>query len=271
MRAHHATQTAIVAMQLRTLIAQPADPGDRDHEVRRLFYAINVTDAREGGVRGALRRIADQRLRALGGDDAADRLAGRRPAPLAVDRPAVARPDRCCCSTTRATRSRRARSARSSSRARPAATSCSATTATRTRPPRRSASGRLHTGDNAYADEDGYLYFFDRKKDMIKRAGENVSAIEVEAVLVRPSRRSPRPRSSASPTRSATRPSPRSSSPRTTRRALTEEHASSTAPEHAVAASRSRPSSPSRTSCRRPRSARSARTSCASSSRRRGG
>ena len=41
----------------------------------------------------------------------------------------------------------------------------------------------LYTGDNAYADEQGYLYFFDRKKDMIKRAGENVSAIEVESVL----------------------------------------------------------------------------------------
>jgi crotonobetaine/carnitine-CoA ligase len=47
--------------------------------------------------------------------------------------------------------------------------------------------GRLHTGDNAYADADGYLYFFDRKKDMIKRAGENVSAMEVEwAVLDHP-------------------------------------------------------------------------------------
>ena len=43
---------------------------------------------------------------------------------------------------------------------------------------------RLHTGDNAYADDEGYLYFFDRKKDMIKRAGENVSAIEVEWVLI---------------------------------------------------------------------------------------
>ncbi len=41
----------------------------------------------------------------------------------------------------------------------------------------------LHTGDNAYADEQGFLYFFDRKKDMIKRAGENVSALEVEAVI----------------------------------------------------------------------------------------
>ena len=52
--------------------------------------------------------------------------------------------------------------------------SCSATTRTRRRPPRAIRDGWLHTGDNAYADEQGYLYFFDRKKDMIKRAGENV-------------------------------------------------------------------------------------------------
>jgi crotonobetaine/carnitine-CoA ligase len=32
-------------------------------------------------------------------------------------------------------------------------------------------------------DEEGYFYFVDRKKDIIKRAGENVSAGEVEAVL----------------------------------------------------------------------------------------
>jgi crotonobetaine/carnitine-CoA ligase len=44
--------------------------------------------------------------------------------------------------------------------------------------------GWLHTGDNAYADAEGYLYFFDRKKDVIKRAGENVSAQEVETVLL---------------------------------------------------------------------------------------
>jgi carnitine-CoA ligase len=43
--------------------------------------------------------------------------------------------------------------------------------------------GRMHTGDNAYRDERGYLFFFDRKKDMIKRAAENVSAMEVEDAL----------------------------------------------------------------------------------------
>jgi crotonobetaine/carnitine-CoA ligase len=33
-------------------------------------------------------------------------------------------------------------------------------------------------------DEVGYVYFFDRKKDVIKRGAENVSASEVEKVLM---------------------------------------------------------------------------------------
>lgn len=41
----------------------------------------------------------------------------------------------------------------------------------------------FHTGDNARADEDGFLYFVDRKKDAIRRRGENISSFEVESVL----------------------------------------------------------------------------------------
>jgi len=43
--------------------------------------------------------------------------------------------------------------------------------------------GWLYTGDNGYMDEDGYFHFVDRKKDMIKRGGENVAAVEVEYVI----------------------------------------------------------------------------------------
>jgi carnitine-CoA ligase len=43
----------------------------------------------------------------------------------------------------------------------------------------------FHTGDNARSDPDGYLYFVDRKKDSIRRRGENVSSSEVETVLNR--------------------------------------------------------------------------------------
>jgi carnitine-CoA ligase len=43
--------------------------------------------------------------------------------------------------------------------------------------------GWLYTGDNAHMDEDGYIHFMDRKKDMIKRSGENVATSEVEYVV----------------------------------------------------------------------------------------
>ncbi|TDP45584.1 AMP-binding protein [Zavarzinia compransoris] len=41
----------------------------------------------------------------------------------------------------------------------------------------------FHTGDNAWQDEDGYVYFLDRKKDAIRRRGENISSYELEAVV----------------------------------------------------------------------------------------
>lgn len=45
--------------------------------------------------------------------------------------------------------------------------------------------GWHHTGDLAVRDEDGFLYFVDRVKDVIKTGGENVSSQEVEEVIAR--------------------------------------------------------------------------------------
>jgi acyl-CoA synthetase (AMP-forming)/AMP-acid ligase II len=41
--------------------------------------------------------------------------------------------------------------------------------------------GTIRTGDIGYLDEDGYLFIVDRKKEIIIRGGENISAAEVEA------------------------------------------------------------------------------------------
>jgi acyl-CoA synthetase (AMP-forming)/AMP-acid ligase II len=43
------------------------------------------------------------------------------------------------------------------------------------------ADGYVRTGDVGYLDEDGYLFIVDRKKEIIIRGGENISAAEVEA------------------------------------------------------------------------------------------
>jgi long-chain acyl-CoA synthetase len=43
--------------------------------------------------------------------------------------------------------------------------------------------GWLYTGDIAYADEDGYFYIIDRKKDMCIVGGYNVSPREIDEVL----------------------------------------------------------------------------------------
>jgi crotonobetaine/carnitine-CoA ligase len=41
-----------------------------------------------------------------------------------------------------------------------------------------------HTGDVGRIDEEGYLYFVDRKADYLRRRGENISSFEIERVLM---------------------------------------------------------------------------------------
>tara|TARA_R110001583_G_C5671027_1_gene411065 strand:- start:1145 stop:2758 length:1614 start_codon:yes stop_codon:yes gene_type:complete len=45
--------------------------------------------------------------------------------------------------------------------------------------------GWLHTGDIVLQDQDGSLHFVDRKKNVIRRSGENIAAVEVESILNR--------------------------------------------------------------------------------------
>jgi carnitine-CoA ligase len=183
-RRHRATQTCLVAMQLRTVLARPPEEGERDHHVRRLFYAINVTDAEKEafeerfgvtlingyGLSEGMTLltcapvVGPRRWPSIGLPSPGRRLllldeAGNEVAPGEVGEiVAVGTPGRDIMLGYYK--------------------DAEATEAA-LRP-----GGRMHTGDNAYADEQGFLYFFDRKKDMIKRAGENVSALEVESVVL---------------------------------------------------------------------------------------
>jgi crotonobetaine/carnitine-CoA ligase len=44
--------------------------------------------------------------------------------------------------------------------------------------------GWFHTGDTVVRAPDGMLHFVDRKKNIIRRSGENIAAAEVEAMLL---------------------------------------------------------------------------------------
>src|SRR5262249_1118585 len=44
--------------------------------------------------------------------------------------------------------------------------------------------GWFHTGDTVCRDHDGMLHFVDRKKNIIRRSGENIAAAEIEAMLL---------------------------------------------------------------------------------------
>lgn len=183
-RRHRATQTCLVAMQLRTILAQPPAEGERDHQLRRLFYAINVTDAEK--------EAFEQRfgVTLINGYGLSEGMTLLTCAPIVGPRrwPSIGRPspgrrillldddghevapgevgEIVAVGTP-------GRDIMLGYYQDPEATEAAL------RP-----GGRMHTGDNAYADEQGFLYFFDRKKDMIKRAGENVSALEVESVVL---------------------------------------------------------------------------------------
>lgn len=47
------------------------------------------------------------------------------------------------------------------------------------------ADDEVRTGDVGFLDEDGFLYFTDRKKDMINRGGLKIASVKVESVLYR--------------------------------------------------------------------------------------
>ena len=64
-----------------------------------------------------------------------------------------------------------------------------ATTTTRTAEAERMAGGVYHSGDLAYRDENGYVYFAGRLGDWMRVDGENLGAAPIERVLLQAPRR----------------------------------------------------------------------------------
>ena len=182
-RKHQATQTCLVAMQLRTILAQPANSGDRDHRVRRLFYAINVSDAQKETFE---ERFNVTLINGYGCSEAMTLLTcspvlGSRRWP-SVGRPALGR--RILLMTEDGREAVAGEVGEVVVEGTPGRTIMLGYYGDPDETHKTLRDGRFYTGDSAYADEAGFLFFVDRKKNMIKRAGENIAAAEVEAVIV---------------------------------------------------------------------------------------
>ena len=182
-RRHRANMVSLVPALMRTIAAQPPQPEDREHALRVVFYAINCTDKEKSDFE---ERFGVSLLNGYGLSEAMTivcmaPLDGNRKWP-SIGLPALDRQVRIVDDRGRELPAGEigelivhgvpGRTIMKGYYKNPAATAATVT------------DGWLHTGDNAFMDEAGYVYFFDRKKDVIKRGGENVSASEVERAIL---------------------------------------------------------------------------------------
>lgn len=181
-RAHGTTRLTLVAMLLRTLVAQPPSPDDADHRIRSVGYATNMA---EDVQRVFEERFAARLTNAYGLTEAMTEVTI---APVDGPRhwPSVGLP-----TMDRAVRIVGADGAELPAgeigeiqiQGVPGETIMKEYWGNPEATGRALVDGWLRTSDMGWKDEDGYLFFADRDIDLIKTAGENVSASEVEETL----------------------------------------------------------------------------------------
>jgi len=181
--AHGATVTSLVGTQVRTLLRQEPGASDRAHGVRRAWFALNVSDAE--------RAAFEERfgIRLYNGYGLTEAFTSVTQVPLdGPDHwPCVGRPlrdRRVVILDEHGEELAAGEVGEIVVEGEPGRTLM----AGYWRDPEATAAtlrdGRLHTGDFGRLDEDGCLFFVERKAHTIKRAGENVAAGEVENVLL---------------------------------------------------------------------------------------
>jgi len=182
-RAHGTTRLTLVAMLLRTLMAQPPADDDRDHQVRSIGYATNMTEAAQAAFED---RFGVCLTNAYGLTEAMTEVTI---APVDGPRrwPSVGVP-----TMDRAVRIVREDGSEAAPgelgeiqiQGVPGETIMQEYWGDPEATAWALGDGWLRTRDVGCLDDHGYLYFSDRDVDLIKSSGENVSATEVEAVLL---------------------------------------------------------------------------------------
>lgn len=182
-RHYKATVIQCVAMMLRTLLLQPVDPEEKNHCVREVLYFIPITNAEKEEFE---QRFNMRIMNTYGSTESigwaiTDPPVGARNWP-SVGRAGLGYKARICDMEDNELppgevgeiqiKGERGRSVMLEYYNNPEATENTF-----------SADGWLKTGDQGYQDDNGWFYFVDRKVNMVKRSGENISTTELEEIL----------------------------------------------------------------------------------------
>lgn len=180
---YRATVIQCVAMMLRTLMLQPVSDHEQKHHVREVLYFISVTDAEKEAFE---KRFNVKIMNTYGSTESigwalTDPPVGKRNWP-SVGRAGLGYEVRIADVNDKELphgevgeiqiKGVRGRSIMLEYFNNPEATEDTF-----------SADGWLKTGDQGYQDDNGWFFFVDRKSNMVKRAGENISTTEIEEIL----------------------------------------------------------------------------------------
>lgn len=182
-RKYRATVTECIPMMIRTLMVQPESPQDRQHHLREVMFYLNLSVQEKDDF---ITRFGVRLLTSYGMTETIVGIIGDRPG----DKrrwPSIGRVGFCYEAEIRdenncplppgetgeiCIKGIPGKTIFKEYYDRPDATAKAL-----------EPEGWLHTGDSGYRDEEGFFYFVDRRCNMIKRGGENVSCVELENII----------------------------------------------------------------------------------------